>query len=259
MVDQRRGFLATAAGHLSIVELVPDTSPRGSVLFVPPFGEEMNCSRRAAALLGRRLAESGLHWVAPDLTGTGESSGCLTRATIDDWIEDIVAAGDEVRNHGYPLLAVISIRFGALLAAAAARRLAARSLILWEPLSSGAVQVRELVQQRALSDRLRGERGARSADQLEAELQAGGIVELGGYPVSAALAAGMKALDLHALLAELACPCYWMQIASAASRCPAPDHARVQLLKTPAAPFWIQPEAPLPHEVIVATEQLLSA
>src|SRR5258705_9769402 len=49
--------------------------PRGSVLYLPPFAEEMNKSRRMAALQARAFARIGWNVLQMDLFGCGDSSG----------------------------------------------------------------------------------------------------------------------------------------------------------------------------------------
>lgn len=261
MAEQRRGFLETPSGHLSVLEILPQGTPRGSLLFVPPFGEEMNCCRGVAAALGRRLAARGFHWASADLRGTGESSGYLNAVRVEDWIADVVAVGGELERLPYPLTGVIGVRFGALLAAAAlSRGLSADILVLLQPVRSGANQVRELIQQRALSDRLRGSLG--SAGQLERALRQGATVELAGYAITPVLAGGMAALDLDPLLEDLRIPCHWLDIVSSdASRSlrSVAGEPGVFRVTVSGSPFWLRPEAPFPSEVMRATEDILSA
>jgi len=48
---------------------------RGAVLYLHPFAEEMNKSRRMAALQSRMLAARGIAVLQIDLFGCGDSSG----------------------------------------------------------------------------------------------------------------------------------------------------------------------------------------
>src|SRR5882672_8203208 len=70
----------------------PTHSPRGAVLYVHPFAEEMNKSRRMAALQSRALSAAGFAVLQLDLFGCGDSSGEFGDATWDDWVADIVEA-----------------------------------------------------------------------------------------------------------------------------------------------------------------------
>src|SRR5262245_3855900 len=70
----------------------PEAAPRGTVLHVHPFAEEMNKSRRMAALHARALAGAGFEVLQVDLAGCGDSSGEFGDATWDDWVADVVDA-----------------------------------------------------------------------------------------------------------------------------------------------------------------------
>ena len=50
-------------------------APLGHVVYVHPFGEEMNKSRRMATLQARALAQAGFSVLQVDLLGCGDSSG----------------------------------------------------------------------------------------------------------------------------------------------------------------------------------------
>ena len=56
------------------------TQPRGGVLYCPPFAEEMNKSRRMAALQARAFAKAGYGVLLLDLYGCGDSSGDFSDA-----------------------------------------------------------------------------------------------------------------------------------------------------------------------------------
>tara|TARA_B110000238_G_C16067394_1_gene413366 strand:- start:879 stop:1052 length:174 start_codon:yes stop_codon:yes gene_type:complete len=46
-----------------------------TVIFVPPFAEEMNRSKRMYVLFARLLADAGIKSICFDFAGTGDSSG----------------------------------------------------------------------------------------------------------------------------------------------------------------------------------------
>lgn len=46
-----------------------------TVIFVPPFAEEMNRSKRMYVLCARLLADAGIKSICFDFAGTGDSSG----------------------------------------------------------------------------------------------------------------------------------------------------------------------------------------
>jgi len=65
---------------------------RGLVLYVQPFAEEMNKSRRMATLQARALSAAGYTVLQMDLLGCGDSSGDFGDATWQGWVDDVVAA-----------------------------------------------------------------------------------------------------------------------------------------------------------------------
>ena len=64
--------------------------PKGCVLNIHPFAEEMNKSRRMAALQARALAKAGYAVLQIDLFGCGDSSGDFGDASWQDWVGDVV-------------------------------------------------------------------------------------------------------------------------------------------------------------------------
>ena len=63
---------------------------RGLVLYIHPFAEEMNKSRRMAALQARAFAQAGYAVLQIDLHGCGDSAGDFGDATWEHWIDDVV-------------------------------------------------------------------------------------------------------------------------------------------------------------------------
>src|SRR3546814_14690353 len=62
------------------------------LVYLPPFAEEMNRSRRMAALQARALAALGIDVLLLDLFGTGDSAGDFRDARWEIWREDAMAA-----------------------------------------------------------------------------------------------------------------------------------------------------------------------
>src|SRR2546423_9530888 len=74
---------------------------RYSFIYVPPFAEEMNLARRMATLQARALATTGLGVLLLDLFGTGDSGGEFSDARWELWVDDIIAAADWLKGHGW--------------------------------------------------------------------------------------------------------------------------------------------------------------
>ena len=73
-------FLDMEPGQRFCLFHPPAGTCRGAALYVPPFGEEMNKSRRMAALQARALAAAGFGVLQLDLYGCGDSSGEFAEA-----------------------------------------------------------------------------------------------------------------------------------------------------------------------------------
>src|SRR5579864_8605852 len=79
----------------------PGCKRHSGFIYVPPFAEEMNLARRMAALQARALAATGSGILLLDLFGTGDSGGDFCDARWELWIDDILAAADWLRAHGW--------------------------------------------------------------------------------------------------------------------------------------------------------------
>ena len=119
---------------------------RGQVLYVHPFAEEMNKSRRMAALQSRALARAGFDVLQIDLLGCGDISGDFGDATWADWVNDVVTGYHWLRARcvarGEPALRqplwLWGQRAGCLVATQAARALPEPcNFLFWAPPPSG--------------------------------------------------------------------------------------------------------------------------
>jgi pimeloyl-ACP methyl ester carboxylesterase len=131
-------------GHLDL----PDEQPaRAGLVIVPPFGWEDICSYRPLRSLARSLASQGIAVLRFDLPGTGDSSGSARDSDLfPAWIGSVQAAVAELKVvSGVPMVSVLGIRLGAIVAlAAASSGTAVKNLILWSASANGRAVVREL-------------------------------------------------------------------------------------------------------------------
>ena len=174
-------------------------SRRGSVLFVHAFAEEMNKSRRMAALQSRALAAAGFDVLQIDLLGCGDSSGAFGEATWNDWLADVALGAQALASCSDGPYWIWGQRIGALLACEAVRASARPArLALWHPITAGAQFLNQFLRMKVVSES-GGDPGARADTRaLRAALARGEPVEVGGYRLSAQLAIG---LDRSTLLA----------------------------------------------------------
>lgn len=246
----------------------PKGAPRGVVLYIHPFAEEMNKTRRMAALQARALAAKGLGVLQIDLKGCGDSSGEFGDASWPDWVSDVHTAVAWLRMRSAAPLTLWGLRAGCLVLADAAAQLEGEvcNLVFWQPTPSGAAVLRQFLRTAAAAAFLDGG-GKGVVDTLRRQLAAGQAVEVGGYRIHPALAAGLERarlappphvgcmswLEVSALAGEaagsdalspasLAAMLPWQQTASA-------FQARV----LPGPPFWQTAEIETAPSLIAAT------
>lgn len=190
-------FVPAASGQRLLVHHPAQGSPRGGVVHVQPFAEEMNKARRMATLQARALATQGWAVAMPDLAGCGDSSGEFAQATWDDWVDDVLLAVRWLRARTAGPVWLWGLRMGALLAAAAARRdPSLRRLLLWQPPTSGRTLLQQFLRLRMASALEQGtHRGA--VEAVRGELASGRTVEIAGYELSPVLAQGIEAATLE--------------------------------------------------------------
>jgi exosortase A-associated hydrolase 2 len=195
-------FLPAAGGEQRLCVFHAPSSafqggPRGKVLYLHPFAEEMNKSRRMAALACRALAEAGHAVLQIDLRGCGDSSADFGDASWADWQADVRLGLDElearVPGAGTAPLWLWSLRAGALLAAADWGRPV--NHLFWQPMTNGKLALQQFLRLKLAAEMASGtSKGL--MDQLKSELAAGRPVEIAGYRLNPALAAGLEAARL---------------------------------------------------------------
>ena len=101
---------------------VPDDGrARGAVVVCPPMGMEGECARRRTLdTLAEELAADGILTLRFDYDGTGDSVGREEDPDrVASWLRGVDHAVAFVRSAGAPSVAVVGMRLGATLAAAA--------------------------------------------------------------------------------------------------------------------------------------------
>ena len=135
----------------------PAAPARGSLLFLHAFGEEMNKSRRMAALASRALAAAGFAVLQIDLLGCGDSSGEIDEAGWSDWIDDAVLGAQWLQQRCSGPLWLWGQRAGCLLAAAAAPRLPqVHHFLFWQPQVSGKLTLQQFLRLKMASQMQQG-------------------------------------------------------------------------------------------------------
>lgn len=175
----------------------PSAGPiRGALVYVHPFAEEMNKSRRMAALQSRAFAHAGFSVLQIDLLGCGDSSGDHGDATWDVWVDDIVEASRWLLKRQEAPLTLWGLRAGCLLAVEAAHRLdVPLDLLFWQPTTVGTTVLQQFLRLE-LAAKLQSTSGKGVLDALRAQLAAGNAVHVAGYRVAASMAAAIERATL---------------------------------------------------------------
>jgi exosortase A-associated hydrolase 2 len=207
--------LTCAAGRMPALWRAPAIGRDNAcnLLFVPPFAEEMNRTRRLMSLVGQGLASRGVGSLLPDLPGTGDSDGAFADAGWPEWRDAVACAATHLAGQGAPVL-LMGFRLGCLLALdALATGLAVRSAILVAPVDSGRQHLRHWLRVRAAASLESGQRV--SVGDLQKRLEQGETVECAGYELSPALAAAIAHLDYGPLLAATTVPVVRVEVGTA--------------------------------------------
>ncbi len=185
---------------------------KGLVLYVQPFAEEMNKSRRMAAIQARALAAAGFGVLQMDLLGCGDSSGDFSDATWQHWVQDLLHAAQWLQNKGDAPLWFWGLRGGCLLAVAAAMQLKQPSqFVFWQATPSGKTHSQQFLRLKMASE-LQGGQAKAVMEALRASLDAGQSVEVAGYGISAPLAKGLETAKLF--MPEQSRRLIWLEVSN---------------------------------------------
>lgn len=178
------------------------------VVYCHPFAEEKNLSHGVTVRAARRLAEAGVAVLRFDFSGCGDSEGELDGASLADWVAEIAAAEQVLRQKtGVAKVGFWGLRSGANLALIHAQgRSDIPFLILWQPLPGLGDFLRIFLRQSISTALAKGTGAKATVKDLTKKLEAGGVVEVIGYPIGKRLYESFLALDARSLPAELGCP-----------------------------------------------------
>ncbi len=262
-------FLPTEDGELFVLRFAPLERPRGVVVFVPPFAEEMNRCRHMISRQARRLADRGITAVIFDLVGTGDSAGLFGDTSWDAWQRNLLRVIEHAQLQSAPKLWLLGVRLGALLAleASASRTGDIDGVVMWNPVVSGKTYMNQFLRLRLIAGMMGTDRSKETLKDLHAKLEANGELEVAGYRLSRALLDEINGRKLAELLLE-APRVRWIELvategqslplpaAKAAQR--AADRGSDFSLRSAAGPqFWATQELALaPSLLDVTCEEL---
>lgn len=163
-------------------------APRGHIVYIPPFGEEMNRCRAHVAQQARDFAASGYYCTLLDFYGTGDSEGELKEASLACWRNNISLTLQTLTAEAPAPVTLWGTRLGAIVAAdyIDSGDIEVTELLLWQPVTSGKRYVTQLLRQRVASLVNSGQ-PAETTAEIRAKIAAGEDVEISGYIVGEAL------------------------------------------------------------------------
>jgi len=252
-------------------------APKGLVLYIHPFAEEMNKSRRMAALQSRALAQAGYAVLQIDLLGCGDSSGDFGDATWQRWVSDVVLGCQWLRSQNHvqgdanqPPLWLWGLRAGCLLAAEAARQIDAPcNFVFWQAPAAGKPLLQQFLRLKVAGDLLGGQaKGVMQA--LRDQLASGTPVEIAGYQLAPGLASGLEQATLAPpALKQPAQRVAWLEVSTRENATLSPISAQTiaqwqqvgyavasRILPGPA--FWQTTEIEDAPALIAATTEVVS-
>lgn len=242
----------------------------GAVLYVAPFGEEMNKSRRMLALQARSLAQQGFAVLILDLYGCGDSDGEFKDASWLQWKEDLGAAFSWLLHRCDVPVTVLGLRLGALLAldfiCDGVQHV--NQLILWQPVLNGQQFLTQFFRLKLANDILSGNSEQSGGTlSIRQQLKDGEIVEIAGYEISSKLSSAIDALNATTFV-PLNIPVHWFEIQNDAHSILPPAKQKVfdfwqhhqidvHLEQVSGTEFWMTQEISVCNELVNRTTNFL--
>jgi len=180
--------------------LPEERSPRGHIVFLPPFAEEMNRCRTLVADQARLFAQSGYACTVLDFYGTGDSDGELEDASLERWYANIELVIATIKADADIPLSLWGLRLGGLIALgfAAQSSWAIENILLWQPVNGAKIYVNQILRQRVAAMKLRG-LPPETTQEIREKLAQGERIEVAGYVMGGQLLTEVEALDLSVM------------------------------------------------------------
>lgn len=205
MLRREPFFLGSGPESLFALATWPEGPPRGAVLHVHPFAEELNRSRRMTALAAKEMARAGWLVLQVDLRGCGDSAGDFGHASWADWIHDLDRASQWLRERVSGPVHLWTLRAGSLVASSWLHHRGAigdnlsswmGTWLMWQPVLQGKQYLTQFLRIRLGADLSDGRDSRLLMAGLRDELALGCSVEIAGYMLSPGLAVGLEAAQL---------------------------------------------------------------
>lgn len=192
----------------------PTTVARGAMLYLHPFAEEMNKTRRMAAVGAEALSHAGWTVLSLDCGGAGDSEGDFSDADWDGWVADALDGVAWLQADGGTQPWLWGLRAGALIAGAVAERVEIPGVLLWQPVLSGRQHLNQFLRLKVAGGALAGTTDRGSTQSLRERALQGQSIEVAGYTLSPGMVTGLDqaAFRLPAAVGRVV----WGEVSSAA-------------------------------------------
>ncbi len=269
-------FIDGPSGRLFSVFHPPEGPGGEAVLYLPPFAEEMNRSRRMAALMARALAGKHIGCLILDPFGTGDSGGDFSAAGWEIWRADAAAAAEWLKERGFSRISLLGLRLGACLALDVASNFPVElaRIVLWQPVANGKTFLNQFLRIRVAMGLAETPAGPpkttrETTKNLRQRLEDGETLEVAGYALTPDMAQAIDGLRLAQLGLDCRCPIHWLNVGGGsggelppAAKSVLGHWAQTGLPVTartvPGEAFWTIEETTLAPDLVSATARLFT-
>jgi len=186
--------------------------PRGGVLLVPAFAEEMNRCRSMVTMQAQALAALGHGVLVLDPSGTGDSADDFSNATWERWLDDLRCGAQWLQAQGLGCQTLWGVRLGAIMAMELAASLpAVRRVLLWQPVVAGKTYWTQFLRIRIAAE-MGQAGGVKTTEELRQRSARGEVVEVSGFEVGAELARRLDTLNLADIVLPSGLQVDWFEV-----------------------------------------------
>jgi uncharacterized protein len=215
--DEGQRFCLFYPGHAHAV--------RDPLLFLHPFAEELNTTRRIVAQQARALARAGHPVLQIDLGGCGDSEGLFENATWVGWCQDARMAQAWLRGRTGRNPWLWGLRAGALLASQlVSENPASGRLLLWQPVTHGEQTLQQFLRLASASQWI--DKQKTSTPPPAQTLRQGQPVTIAGYTLNPQLAHDLSQVRVAPEISHRPGQIIWLEVASQAEPQLSPAAAR---------------------------------
>ena len=263
-------FLEGNSGKLFTIRYRPRQKSLGTVILVPPFGEEMNKCRPMMTRQARQTATLGFTSVVFDLFGTGDSEGVFGQASWRAWSDDLQAVVRTTNPGPNNPLWLIGVRLGALLAldTQCNHDVSVSGVICWNAVINGRIYMNQFLRLRLASELSTTKEERQTVEGLRKLIAESRAIDIAGYELNAELLRSIDDLKIQDLLRPSTT--VWMlesndsqppNISPAVRRLSEEviaEGSDLALMAVTGPPFWATQEIALSCDLIESTSEIIA-